>query len=301
MNEGFPKNSPEEAPQEGTSQEDAFLIRHSKSVYETYAETEKSENPRAAFDPDSQVVPDLTEEGIKLAREKAEEFFDGLDPAKDKIFFVSSNEVRALQTANIYREVAEVRGFQIIKPEKSGSAWTGAGELSEQIGGGKIRTIENLSLNPKDTLVFNIFLPEKLLRPINWDNVDPEFRKKWEEAREIIRNNDRGSYGGNLHAHSEDLKKIFPEIETTKEMHKKQLRNLVRLMEWAEKKFDLKENRIKVIGFGHENYILQALDEYFHEKGINNCEAMGLTVEDGKAALSFRGKSAEVEFKNDKK
>lgn len=281
MSEKFPKSHPEEeAPKE-----DVYFIRHSKSGYKTYAETEKSENPRASFDPENQVTPDLTEEGVKLAREKAEEFFGELDPAQDKIFFVSSNEARALETANIYREVAHTHGFEVIKPDKSGGA------TAEQIGGGEVRTIENLSLNPEDTLIFNVFIPEKLLRPINWDAVDKEFKKKWELAREIIKNDDQGSYGANLHKHSVAIKGIFPEIETTQELHEKQFNNLLRLAKWAEKKFKIKESRIKVVAFGHENYVLQALDEYMQEHGINNCETIGLSLGDDKSEVSFRGKN----------
>ncbi len=284
MSEKFPKSHPEKE----TPKEDVYFIRHSKSGYKTYAGIEQSTNPRASFDPENQVTPDLTEEGIKLAKEKAGEFFDGLDPAQDKIFFVSSNEARALETANIYREVAHARGFEIIKPDKSGGA------AAEQIGGGEVRTIENLSLNPKDTLVFNVFIPEKLSRPINWDSVDEEFKRKWESAREIIKSDDQGSYGANLHRHSEAIKQIFPEIKTTQELHKKQFNNLLRLARWAEKKFKIKENRIKVVAFGHENYILQALDEYLQEHGINNCETIGLSLGDDKSEITFRGKNAEL-------
>jgi len=270
------------------SKADIYFIRHSKSGYKTYAITEQSQNPRAAFDPEHQVTPDLTEEGVKFAKEKADEFFQGLDPAKDKLFFVSSNEARAFETANVYREIAHARGFEVIKPDTSGGA------LVEQIGGGEIKTIENLSLNPKDTLVFNIFIPEKLLRPINWSAVDGEFKEKWETAREIIKNDDQGSYGANLHKHSEAIKKIFPEVKTTQELHDKQFKNLLRLAKWAEKKFKMKENKIKVVAFGHENYILQALDEYLQERGINNCETIGLSLSGDNSEISYRGKKAEI-------
>ena len=274
--------------------DDAYFIRHSKSNYKTSADTLKSEDPRAAFDPEKQITPDLTEEGRELAKNKAEELFNGLDPAGDKLFFVSSNEVRALETANIYREVASARGFEIIKPDKSGGA------LAEQIGSGEIRVVENLSLNPEDTLLFHIFAPQKLLRPINWGAVDEEFKKKWERAREIIKSDDQGTYGANLHKYSAAIKEIFPQIETTREMHERQFGNLLRLVKWAEKKFNIKDNKIRVIAFGHENYVLQGLEEYFQEHGIDNCETIGLSLSDDKINLSFREKTVELNAQTSK-
>lgn len=285
---GQPSAIPAMSEDEKTSKEDAYFIRHSKSSYKTYAEIEKSQNPRAAFDPENQITPDLTQEGIKLAKEKAEEFFGSLNPAQDKIFFISSNEARALETANIYREVARAHGFEIVKPDKSGSS------VAERIGNGEIRTIENLSLNPKNTVLSNIFLPENLLRDINWGAIDEDFRKKWKLAREIIKNADQGSYGANLHMHSEAIKKIFPEIETSRELYERQFNNLLRLAKWAESKFKIKENKIKVVAFGHENYILEVLDECFQTQGINNCETISLALNDDNPTLSFRGREATV-------
>lgn len=139
--------TPNIPPVEGVK-DDVTFIRHSKAGYKTQEAIERSGNPRAAFNPEDQVTPDLTPEGREFAREKAEEFFDGLDPAQDKLFFVSSNEARALETGNAYREVAEARGFEIITPEKSGT------RVAEEIGGGQIRTLNNLSLNSQDILLF---------------------------------------------------------------------------------------------------------------------------------------------------
>jgi len=267
---------------------DAYFVHHSKAGYKTYAETEKSENPRAPFNPEKQITPDVPEGGIELAREKAEELFRSLNPGKDKLFFVSSNESRAIETANVFKTIAVEKGFEIIKPEKTKS------DISDEIADGEIRILNNLSLNPKDTLLFNIFLPEKLLRPVNWDAVDDDFKKKWKEAREIIASDDQGSYGGNLHKHSKAIKELFPEVRTTQELHDKEFKNLIRLGKWAEKKFSLKENNIKIIAFGHENYVLQILDEKFNESGIGNCESIGVTL-DEKTTLSFRNKETKVD------
>jgi len=270
-----------------TDNKNAYFVRHSKSGYKTYAQTEKSENPRAPFDSEKQVTPDLTEEGIELAKRKAEEFFKTLDPTQDKLFFVSSNEARAVETANIYREIASQMGFEIIKPEKTRS------KISDEVGNGEIRVLENLSLNPSDTILFNIFLPEKLIRPANWEAVDPEFKRKWDNAREIIKNDDQGSYGGNLHKHSKAIKEFFQEVETTQQLHEKEFKNLLRLVKWAEKKFEIKKNNIKIIAFGHENYVLNVLDESFHEKGINNCETIGISLDD-QATITFRDKDVQI-------
>ncbi|MDO8579299.1 MAG: hypothetical protein Q7R72_00295, partial [bacterium] len=59
---------PEEFPKKEVPKEDVFFIRHSKSAYKTYAATQKSGNPRAPFDPENQISPDLTEEGELLAK-----------------------------------------------------------------------------------------------------------------------------------------------------------------------------------------------------------------------------------------
>lgn len=277
---------PRETPPRDEEQNDAFLVRHSKSSYATYAAAEASD-PQAAFNPAEQVTPDLTPEGRELAREKAAELLDSLDPQKDRLFFVSSNEARALETADIYRQVAHERGFTIIKPENTRNP------IQEQAGGDEVRVLQNLSLNARSTLLLSLFQQEKGARPINWEGVDPETRAKWEAAREIIKKDDGGSFGSNFVKHADAIKEIFPDVETARELFDKNFRNIMRMAQWAEGRFNLRENNIKIIGFGHENYALEAMNRYFEENGVNNCEAIGISLGDGGPELSFRGKTAQ--------
>ena len=83
-----PPTSGEAESQEAEDEEkhEAHYIRHSKALYQTYGKILASEDPQQGFDPEEQVSPDLTPEGIELAQKKAEEFFDELDPEKDVVF-----------------------------------------------------------------------------------------------------------------------------------------------------------------------------------------------------------------------
>jgi len=121
---------------------EASYIRHSSSNYETYIK--QAQRGDKGFNPNDQEYPDLNEKGIELAQEKAKEFFNALDPEKDILFFASSNEARALATAEVYRQEAIKRGFEIIKPSKTNL------ELSEEQTDGYVRVSNMPSLNIDD-------------------------------------------------------------------------------------------------------------------------------------------------------
>ena len=143
----------------------ADFVRHSISSYKTYGKLVASENPTGKFNPDEQVTPDLPEKGIDLAKQEAEKYFASLDLQKDIIFFASSNEARALETANIFRQVAHEKGFEIIKPEKSRS------KLSDEIADSEIRVLKNLSIYPDhetNSVVDSVFSPSAQRGKINW-------------------------------------------------------------------------------------------------------------------------------------
>lgn len=270
----------------------AHLIRHSRAKYDTYGKIKKSENPRAEVDSEDQLTPDLTEAGVNLAKEKAEAFFAELNPETDALFFVSSNEARALETANIYRQAAHAHGFEIIKPEHV------RGELAEEIGEGEIRTLDRLSLNIKDTLMTSVFNPDNQLGSINWGAVDEDFKAKWAQARAIINSNDRGSYGANLFEHSEAIAKIFPELKTAKELYDTNFKQLVRLAEFGVNKAKESgmEKNIKILGFGHENYMTYAANKYFADHGIANCESLDINIDAaGSKTITKKGQTVELE------
>lgn len=268
----------------------ASFIRHSKSGYETYAKILSSDSPNAPFNHTEQVTPDLTESGVELARTEAEKFFSELNPAETALFFVSSNEARAIETANIYRQAAKGRGFEILVPENTRSA------LAENIGEGEIRVVDNLSINSQDLVIDNVFQTPKKRSAVNWGRVDPEIRRRFEEATKIIEADDQGNFGPNFAKHSEAVKKIFPEIKTAEELYEKQFKNLIRLFEFGMKKAGESEmsKRLKIVAFGHENYMAHALEKYFADHEISNCEAVVIEAEGDSVAIERRGEKSVV-------
>ena len=275
---------------------DIAFIRHSAAGYKNNAEILSSENPRAAFDSSTQVVSDLTGAGIELAKKSAEEFFENMNPTTDKIFFVSSNEARALETANIYRQVAHDRGFEVVKPKKAKIGIKENSVLNE-IGDGEIKPINVLSINAKDMLARYVFQPEKLHPPINWDAVDDDkYKTKFEQACTIISRDEQGSWGGNFYEHSADVKEIFPEMKTSKELYNTKFKDLLSLIKWAENKFKISDNNIKILAFGHEDILMEALEQHFKEGGIDNCEMIKFSLQDGEIKALFRGKDATLDI-----
>jgi hypothetical protein len=265
------------------------FTRHSVSSYQSYVDKVASDNPLGKLDYDKQSVPDLPEKGIELARQSAEKFFETLDPSKDALFFASSNEARAVETANIYREIAHDKGFEVLKPENSRSV------LSEQIADGEIRVVHNLGIRSAGVIDSVFQSPNKRV-PINWETIDPEIKKKFDEASKIIEADDKGSFGANLAAHSEEIKRFFPELATAKEQFDIQFSNLIRLIKFGfEKAKNDKEGKdIKILAFGHENYLMYALEHYFQEEGIKNCETIHIEPQDEGIKIVFRGKEIEI-------
>lgn len=276
-------------PQEN-GKDSVEFIRHSKSSYKTYGDILKSENPKAEFDKENQSTPDLTGGGIEMAKQEAETFFNKLNPDKDSLFIVSSNEARAIETANIYREVAHAKGFIVLKPEHARSG------LSEEIADGEIRVIDALSINSKHLLIESLFNSPAKRGNINWSVVEPEFKARYDEASKIIETDDQGSYGGNLAKHGDKIKEVFPEIETAEELFKGQFQNLKRLARFGIKKAqeNSRENNIKILAFGHENYLMHVIQNSFQEEGINNCETMHIEVEGENIVGNFRGKETNL-------
>ncbi len=252
-----------------------------------------SDDPTKPFDPENQETPDLPESGVELAKEKAGEFFGELDPRNDILFFASSNEARALETANIYRNIAKEKGFEIVKPENSRSG------LSEELSNGDIRVVQALSIYPygeTNAVIDSVFNPPAKRGDINWEKIDPELKKRFDEASRIVEANDKGSFGANFAIHSEKIKEIFPEIETSKRLFETKFQNIIKLIKFGIKKAQesgLTKN-IKILGFGHENYMMYALEKYFEEEGINNCETVQFEISDGSVQATFRERKASI-------
>ena len=294
----FEAENPEEIIDGNENKEErkhsADFIRHSVSTYKTYAEIAASDQPFNQMNPNDQIFPDLPEKGVELAKLEAEKFFAGLDPKKDVIFFASSNEARAIETANIYRQAAHEKGFEVLKPEHSRN------EHAEEIGEGEIRVVKNLSIYPdKNTnvVIDSVFNSPKKRSPINWNGITPEFKERFENASKIIEADDKGSFGANLAIHSEEIKKILPEISTAEELYKDKFQNLLKLLKFGIQKAESsgQEKQVKIIAFGHENYLMYMLEKSFHEDGIKNCEAINFDVDDGVINAKFRNKEAQIE------
>lgn len=274
----------------GNSGADVDLFRHSRSGYENYGNRLISDNPQDSTEIRNQITPDLTEDGIKLCENTAEEYFGSLDPSETALFFVSSREARAMSTASIFREVARKQGFEIIKPQHSRS------DISEKEAGGEIRGLNALTLSGNNLFANSVFNPEKYLPDINWDSIDEESKKKWLQAREIILSDDKGSWGANFHFHAPKVKNIFHEIGTAEEEYHRTFSKLVKLIKFASSKTEQSKGgkKIKIIGFGHENYLSFALDKYFGEHQINNCEVVRFAEGNGTISASYRGQEQEI-------
>lgn len=264
-----------------------FFTRHSKAKYDEYGKILSGDDPRAPFDHTKQESTDLTPEGIKLANEKAILFFDNLDPKEDQIFLVSSNEARAIGTASIYRQVAISKGFEVIKPEHSRSP------LSDKETEGDARVLNALSLNTEDTLQFLVFSSSE--PNVNWQAVDPEFKQKWQTARQMIEAENKGTWGNNFAAYSHKIKEIFPEIETAKTFYETNFKNLLTLMKWADKKIQKSGKKVKVLAFGHEDYIVKFLHDEFGQEGIQNCETIAFNVDEGNIEATVGSKTKQLD------
>ncbi|MBI4268433.1 hypothetical protein HY627_01200 [Candidatus Uhrbacteria bacterium] len=283
---------PQEMPKSSEERSDSIhFTRHSKADYKTYRKIRSSENPQGEIDYENQITPDLSEEGVALAELKAGELLSEFNPDEDILFFASSNEARSLETANIYRNIAQKKGFEILKPQKAGL------KLAERIGDGEIRVIHNLSLNNKDLLLQSLFNPDYQNQSANWDELDPETRKKCDEVRAMIKEHDYGSFGANFFHYSEKAQKVFPQIKSAKNLFDRQFHNLLRLAEFGVQKAresGLKKN-VKILAFGHENYMGYALDKYFQEHDIKNCETIDVNVATSGTELTKQGTTQLLE------
>lgn len=273
---------------------EANFIRHAKSTYATKAKN-LSEDPQSRIDVENQVTPDLSMKGVEQAQEKATEFFKELNPENDILFFVSSSEARALETARIYLDEAHKQRFEIIQPEHV------RGELVDSIGDGQVRVIKTLSLNIKNTLLDALFDPTKTLDRINMEALDSETRNRWEAARQIItENGDTENWGTNFIRYSDEIQKIFPEIKTSKELFESRFKRLLQLYKFATEKFRNfgSDKNLKVLAFGHKETVGYALQEYFGDHNINNCEAITLeTPNDDSEALQLKRRNDTATLK----
>ena len=267
------------------------LIRHSKATYATYDRITMSDNPSQPFDHRDQIFPDLSPEGVELAKKSAKEFLKTLDPNKDELFFVSSNEVRALETAEIYHNEATMRRFIISKPEHSRSS------ISDKYLNGDIRMVNALSINFKNSIANNLLNPQSSRRQINFEALDPKEVETYKNLQEEIDKDNKGSFAANFLAYGDLVKKEIPEFETAEDLYNRNFKELIRFFKFAEKKAESStpERQLRILAFSHENQLLVALNKYFDEHGINNCEILHVESSDEGIKAKFRGKESIIE------
>lgn len=250
-----------------------FFIRHSRATYASYTEKLKSESPESTLDLSTQ-LPDLPEAGIELAKESAQTFFSKFDNSDVILYFVSSTQARALETAKIYSEVALDNGFEIVSHQKEAPAYV------SKFGGEHVRSLDSLSLHMENQVLASIFNPATNSPDINWEQVEPEVKDKFEKAKEIVLADDRGSWGANFYVHADAVKAFIPEMETPNQLNETQYTNLQRLASFAREKAT-GDKQVVVIAFGHENYMGKALEEDTGREGISNTEPVEFTESGG--------------------
>ncbi|MEK6910791.1 MAG: histidine phosphatase family protein [Nanoarchaeota archaeon] len=271
----------------------ADYIRHSKAGYPTYAGIMMSDDPTAPFNPERQVERDLTPDGIKIAQASARKYFDNLDPKKDKLYMLASNEVRALETAKVYKDEAISRGFTIISVPKQEN------DIGYRITGGGVRTSSKLSINSKNLVADNVFMPADKRFKVNSDKLAPEVRAKYQQALAIVDRDNKGSYGANLVAYGDEVKKLFPEVRTSEQIEKEKLGVLINTFGNYSKRHQESgaADHIKVLAFGHQDQMVGFLNRNFGKAELDNCEAVSFNFDnaDRKVEVSYRGDKKKLE------
>lgn len=286
----------------------------------------ESQDPEAAPDAEKQwFYSDLTAKSKEFVRQKATEFFEAKDPETgellinpetDALFFVSSDLVRATETAKLFLDEAKKRGFEIIKPRSDEVTYKDYREKrvprnrdfrnkAEEIGQGDIRKIDCLTLNHlKNMLHEQVFQPVDFLKEVvNYPSaVSEETKEKWKQARAIIEADNREHWGANYAVHADAIAKIFPDVKTAKQVYESKFKNMVRLAKFANRKIKEHnpEKNVKVLGFSHENSFLHFMRENFNST-MGYCESVGFkVVEEGdappKVLITAKGKT--IEFKD---
>ncbi len=270
-----------------------FYFRHSMAKYGEFAKKLASDNPIGPLDIEAQ-QPDLTtgeRDGALFAHEQAVRFFDSgkMNPDKDAFFIVSSDQIRALETAAIYAQVARNKGFRVIAHKNTGTEIARKLDPSENEGEGYVRSLETLSLNDIDSLTEAVYNPPEQLSPVNWEaveKIEPGFKEKWDKARAIVleynesvkAKGGRPSWGDNSYHCSAKVKKFLP-AAITPEDQMKRFKQMLRLARFAQNR-PTDGEKMNVLAFGHENAPAAALEEHTGKHALANCE--GFEVVDGK-------------------
>ena len=260
-------------PPEESKEHSYAFIRHSKASYNEYKKMLNSDDPLKPFDSKEQDSTDLTPEGKLLAKRSAEDFFAKLIPDNVELFFASSNEMRAFETAQIYKEIALEKGFNIIKPINTRN------QFNEDE---YIRILNLLSINHEkgNKLVSSAFNGKDKRPEIAWDNVeDKTIKDRYERLCSIIDNDDQGDWGSNWYKYGEYASELFPEfkIQTKDSVHLNKFTKISRLIKFVEEKIK-SDKKLVILGFGHEDILMKTLKEELGRDGMKNCEVVELPL-----------------------
>jgi phosphohistidine phosphatase SixA len=244
------------------------IFRHQEAEYKLNKKVLDSDDPQGPILAEQQdFETDLTEQGQEHAREQAAAFFQRFDPNADAFFVASSDLVRAAETAKIYVDVAEELGFEIISPENPHSATV------EHVGAGKVKHLETLSLNIDNALIDQLFDPNTDFLKRAQDRgvtFDEGFVQRWQAARKIIEQDNKGSWSENLRYHGDTVAEILPEIGEMSKTYDRKFQNLVRLMKFGDTKISGSgyAKRVNVLAFTHENLFTRWLAKEMNEHGL---------------------------------
>jgi hypothetical protein len=287
-------------------QHEARIFRHGKAKYQLDYGIIESETPEAKPEAKNQWFDsDLTPEGAILAKQEAEKYFDSLNPETDALFFVSSDLVRAAETAKIFLDIAREQGFEIIKPRDPEVAPQSVKyrNKAEEIGEGDIRKINCLTLDHLENMLQEaIFNPNDFLKEVvrHPEKISEETRNNWIKARAIIDSDNKGSWGDNFYAHSDAIAKIFPDVKSARETYEKKFISIIKLLEFANRKTREQQPRknIKILGFSHENSFIYFLNKIYGES-LKNYESVGFRMveqEEGTRQILIEAKGVQKKF-----
>lgn len=318
--------SPERIKEEASYKQLRYgIARHDDAIYAQNEMIPRSSEPLQHFDKLAQYSEDLSAEGKEHAQEMAKRFFSNFDPSIDEIAILSSALTRARETANIYLEVAKDQGFDvkivasdnkegdvnfidsesfIKRADSKREVHRGqiSNELFESQGGDEIRTLKSLSLdNIEQMLVEFVFHPRNYMDEVQAQykyKIPAEYQEVWQQARNIIEADNKGGWGQNYLAYSEQLQKLFdtyreshyldeetiPHFASVKDMYERNFRNNLRLMARYDDAIDVyetqhpKHKKIRVLGFGHENQMLYFLNKEFEKVGVDKGDVVGFKI-----------------------
>lgn len=282
------------------------IIRHGKALYGMDWGIIQSDNPESKPEAKNQwFYSDLTPEGKRLVREEAIKFLDTLDKKTDALFFVSSDLVRAAETAKIFLDVARERHFDIITPRITENEDDEYLTKAEEIGEGCIRKIDCLTLDHLENMLQEaIFNPDDFMKTMvqHPENISPETKDRWEKARAIVDADNKGNWGDNYFAHWEKIAQFFPDIKSPRAVYDTKFKQMIRLVRFADRKMKEKnpEKNVTVLGFSHENSFIYFLNKVFGES-IKNCESVGFELVESEDDESDEKPQVMIEAKGERK